>query len=54
MKKLLKWIRKHVRPHFKYHNENGEVINFRKDDLKSIARKSEDKIETGIKFTFKF
>ena len=54
MKKLFKWIGKHVRPHFRYHKNKGDDIDFKNDNLKDIVDKVEDKVEGGIKFTFKF
>jgi len=52
--KLLKWVKKHVRPHFKYNPKKGEGIDVYNDSVKEVMDKLEDQSEVGIKFTFKF
>jgi len=54
MKKVLKWIKEHVRPHFKWYSQKGKEIDLKKDSLKDVADKTGDQSEVGIKFKFKF
>lgn len=54
MRKVLKWIREHVRPYFKCCKRQRNDIDFQKDGLKDIIKKTKDEVEVGVKFTFKF
>lgn len=54
MKKIVNWITRHIRPHFKYKPKNGEGVNISKDSPKEVMGKIEEQSEVGIKFTFKF
>ena len=54
MKKFLKWIKNHVRPHFKWRTQEGKEINLKEDDINDIIDKAKDQAEVGIKIKFKF
>jgi len=54
LKKILKWVKNHVRPHFRYNPKEGEEIDIFKDRFTEARKKLKDQLEAGIKFTFKF
>jgi len=54
VKKILIWIKEHVRPHFKWQAQEGKDIDLKKDKFKDVVDKAEDQSEVGIKFRFKF
>lgn len=54
MKKILKWIKEHVRPYTRYRPQKGEEIDLSKDSTEEVVDKAKKQSEVGIKFTFKF
>lgn len=53
MKKLLKWIKKHARPHYKYIYPPDNICDINKPNRGKIDDFKENS-EIGIKITFKF
>jgi len=54
MRKIVKWIKDHVRPSFGYHMDRGEEIKWTKDNIGEIIDKSKKKVDVGVKIKFKF
>lgn len=54
MKRFIKWVKEHIRPHIKYIAKAGEEIDLSKDTPKEAIEKGINQTEVGVKFTFKF
>lgn len=48
-----RWVKEHVRPHFRYRRNLGEDFKD-EDDIGDRLEKIKDKSEVGIKFRFRF
>ena len=52
MKKILKWIKEHVRPYVKFNRNTHKIGNA--DEVEDKIDALKDNTEVGIKFWFKF
>ena len=56
MNKFFKWIKEHVRPHFRYNKRRDKKPDddLKLDSLDSVEDNLKKNSEIGIKFRFKF